>query len=154
MLSLRVIRRVKYVTDVRRALSPIRVSALSRMAHAPIIEWVMDSMAAAAEAGRLHGSNYLEQIFASREDVRAFRVRLREEGPDLWLNDRHHNAMRKLASTQADSSTYQRITAFLTHRKWSMSGVNYNRRRRQLKLPPYAATGADAVGLAPAAFAR
>jgi len=35
-----------------------------------------------------------------------------------------------------------------------LSGVNYNRRRRQLKLPPYAATGADAVGLAPAAFAR
>ncbi|PPK46884.1 PAS domain S-box-containing protein, partial [Trinickia symbiotica] len=32
-----------------------------------------------------------------------------------------------------------------------MSGVNYNRRRRQLKLPPYAATGADAVGFAPAA---
>ncbi|WP_233216017.1 hypothetical protein, partial [Trinickia symbiotica] len=32
-----------------------------------------------------------------------------------------------------------------------LSGVNYNRRRRQLKLPPYAATGADAVGFAPAA---
>ncbi|MCP3720814.1 hypothetical protein [Paraburkholderia sp. CNPSo 3281] len=35
-----------------------------------------------------------------------------------------------------------------------LSGVNYNRRRRQLKLPPYAATEADAVGFAPAAFAR
>jgi hypothetical protein len=36
----------------------------------------------------------------------------------------------------------------------SLSGVNYNFRRRQLKLPPYAATAADAVGFAPAAFAR
>ncbi|ADG14519.1 hypothetical protein BC1002_0417 [Paraburkholderia atlantica] len=95
-----------------KTLSPIHVSALSHMPHAPILEWVMDSMAAAAEAGRLHGSNYLEQLFASREDIRVFRTQLREEGPNLWVNDRHHNAMCKLGSTQADSSTYQRITAF------------------------------------------
>ncbi|WP_322092618.1 hypothetical protein [Paraburkholderia bannensis] len=92
-----------------KTLSPIRVEPLSRMAQAPVIEWVMDSMAAAAEAGRLDASAYLEQLFLYREDMRVFRVLLREAGPELWLNDRHYNAMRKLGCVEADCRTYQGI---------------------------------------------
>ncbi|WOD17023.1 hypothetical protein [Paraburkholderia kirstenboschensis] len=43
------------------------------MRHNPALHWVLDSLAAAAEAGRLDAERYIEQIFAGRWDVRAFR---------------------------------------------------------------------------------
>jgi hypothetical protein len=65
----------------------------------------MDSLAAAAEAGRLDADKYIERIFAGKEDVRAFRHVLREAGDDRWLTDRHHIAVRKLGNAEFDVTT-------------------------------------------------
>jgi hypothetical protein len=65
----------------------------------------MDSLAAAAEAGRLDADKYIE-IFSGKEDVRGFRHVLREAGGDRWLTDRHHNALRKLGNGEFDVTTY------------------------------------------------
>lgn len=56
------------------------------------LAWAMDSLAAAAEAGILDGDTYIEQLFASKEDVRAFRLILRDAGADKWLNHSHFNS--------------------------------------------------------------
>jgi hypothetical protein len=69
----------------------------------------MDSLAAAAEAGRLDADNYIAQLFASTEDVRAFRLILREAGHDRWLSDRHFNALKKLGCAEMDAATYAAI---------------------------------------------
>src|ERR1700682_4463350 len=41
---------------------------------------------------------YLGRLFTTREDIRIFRTQLRDKSPELWLNDRHHDAMRKPGS--------------------------------------------------------
>lgn len=82
-----------------RMLSPIHVPALSRMPHTPALEWVTDSMAEAAEAGGSMVPTISSSSFYGGEGVRAFRMQFREEGADIWVNDCHHNAMRKLEST-------------------------------------------------------
>jgi hypothetical protein len=69
----------------------------------------MDSLAAAAEAGRLDADQYIEQPFASREDVRAFRLILRDAGQERWLHDRHHHALKKLGNAELDLMTYAGI---------------------------------------------
>lgn len=92
-----------------KTLKPISVSELLAMPHNPALHWVLDSMAAAAEAGRLDAEIYIQQLFASRDDVRAFRHVLREAGGDRWLNDRHHNALRKLGNAELDLTTYAGI---------------------------------------------
>jgi hypothetical protein len=53
-----------------KSLSPIRVAQLLTMAHNPALHWELDSMAAASEAGRLDAEQYVEQLFASKEDAR------------------------------------------------------------------------------------
>src|SRR5260370_1295476 len=94
-----------------KTLTPIRLSALLTMPANPALAWAMDSLAAAAEAGRLDADKYIEQLFASKEDVRAFRLILREAGGDRWLTDRHHYALRKLCYSEMDGATYAGITA-------------------------------------------
>ncbi|QCP48273.1 hypothetical protein FAZ95_03145 [Trinickia violacea] len=89
-----------------KSLAPIHVEALSRMPGAPALTWVLDSLAAAAEAGRLDADRYIEQLFASKSDLRDFRLMLRDAGADAWVNDRHHNAVRKLGNAEFDVSTY------------------------------------------------
>jgi hypothetical protein len=89
-----------------KSLSPIRVAELLTMPHNPELYWVLDSMTAAAEAGRLDAEQYVVQLVASKEDVRAFRRVLREAGGDRWLTDRHHNALRKLRNADLDVTTY------------------------------------------------
>ncbi|MFL9912725.1 hypothetical protein PQR75_43445 [Paraburkholderia fungorum] len=89
-----------------QTLSPIRVAELLTMPHNPALYWVLDSMAAAAETGRLDAERYVGQLFASRGDVRAFRHVLREAGGDRWLSDRHHYALRKLGNAELDVTTY------------------------------------------------
>jgi hypothetical protein len=38
--------------------------------------------------------------------VRAFRLILRDAGQERWLNDRHHNALKKLDNADLDVTTY------------------------------------------------
>lgn len=95
-----------------KTLTPIRVTDLLAMPHNPALMWVMDSLAAAAEAGRLDADRYVDQIFASRSDARAFRLVLRDAGADCWLNDRHHNALRKLGCAAMDANAYPAIASF------------------------------------------
>lgn len=95
-----------------KALTPIRLSALLTMPANPALFWAMDSLAAAAEAGRLDADRYIEQLFASNEDVRAFRIILRDAGSDRWLNDRHFNALKKLGCAELDAVTYPGIASF------------------------------------------
>ncbi|WOD16995.1 hypothetical protein [Paraburkholderia kirstenboschensis] len=89
-----------------KSLTPIKLAELLARPHTPGLSWVMDSMAAAAEAGRLDAERYVGQLFASRGDVRAFRHVLREAGGDRWLSDRHHYALRKLGNAELDVTTY------------------------------------------------
>lgn len=86
---------------------------------------VMDSLAAAAEAGRLDADKYIELIFSGKEDVHAFRHVLREAGEDRWLTDRHQNALRKPGNTEPDVTNYVGITALFDaiHRTRSVQGV-------------------------------
>lgn len=65
----------------KKTLTPIQLSALLTMPGNPGLFCAMDSLAAAAEAGALDGDKYIEQLFASSEDVRAFRLILREPVP-------------------------------------------------------------------------
>ncbi|MFC5431086.1 hypothetical protein ACFPTO_20105 [Paraburkholderia denitrificans] len=95
-----------------KTLTPIHVEALLAMPHNPALYWVMDSLAAAAEAGRLDADRYVEQLFAGRSDARAFRLVLRDAGADHWLGDRHHNALRKLGCASMDASTYPVLASF------------------------------------------
>lgn len=78
----------------------------------PGLTWAMDSLAAAAEAGILDGDTYIEQLFASKEDVRAFRLILRHAGGDKWLNDRHFTALKKLGCAELDAVTYASTATF------------------------------------------
>jgi hypothetical protein len=93
-----------------KTLAPIQLTELLAMPHNPALHWVLDSVAAAAEAGRLDAEKYVEQLFLTKEDVRAFRQVLREAGGDRWLTDRHHNALRKLGNTEFDVTSYIGIT--------------------------------------------
>ncbi|MFM0176456.1 hypothetical protein PQR33_45005 [Paraburkholderia sediminicola] len=95
-----------------KTLTPIQLSALLTMPGNPGLFWAMDSLAAAAEAGILDGDKYIEQLFASKEDVRAFRLILRDAGADKWLNDRHFTALKKLGCAQLDAVTYASIASF------------------------------------------
>jgi hypothetical protein len=95
-----------------KTLTPIHVEALLAMPHNPALFWVMDSLAAAAEAGRLDADRYIDQLFASRGDARAFRLILRDAGTEQWLNDRHHNALRKLGCASVDAITYPVLASF------------------------------------------
>lgn len=94
-----------------KSLSPIRLVELLLRPHNHSLSWVMDSLAAAAEAGRLDAARYIEQLFAGKEDVHAFRGVLREASGERWLNERHHNALRKLGNVESDVVSYVCITA-------------------------------------------
>src|SRR5260370_41495427 len=76
-----------------KTLTPIQLTALLAMPGNPALFWAMDSLAAAAEAGRLDAERYIEQLFASKEDVRSFRLILRDAGGDRGLNDRLFHAL-------------------------------------------------------------
>ena len=95
-----------------KTLTPIRLTALLTMPLNPALFWAMDSLAAAAEAGRLDADRYIEQLFASKDDVRSFRLILRDAGQDIWLNDRHFNALKKLGCAELDAVTYPGIANF------------------------------------------
>jgi hypothetical protein len=95
-----------------KVLTPIELSALLAMPGNPGLQWVMDSLAAAAEAGRLNSERCIEQLFATREDVRAFRLILRDAGADRWVNDRHYAALKKVGCAELDAATYAGIASF------------------------------------------
>jgi hypothetical protein len=97
---------------VGKTLTPIRVAALSRMPGAPTLTWVMDSFAAAAEAGRLDSDRFIDQLLTSKADIRDFRQILREVGTERWVNDRHINALRKFGMVDFDIATYPAISGF------------------------------------------
>ena len=95
-----------------KTLTPIQLTALLTMPGNPGLSWAMDSLAAAAEAGILDGDRYVEQLFASKEDVRSFRFILRDAGADKWLNDRHFTALKKLGCSELDAVTYASVASF------------------------------------------
>lgn len=95
-----------------KTLAPIRLTALLSMPANPALFWAMDSLAAAAEAGRLDTDRYVDKLFATKEDARAFRLMLRGAGCDRWLNDRHHNALKKLGCAEMDAIKYADIVSF------------------------------------------
>lgn len=70
----------------------IKVGALLAMPGAPTLTWVMDSLAAAVEAGHVDPEICLTQLFASPSDMRDMRAVLHDEGRGLWLNGRHRGA--------------------------------------------------------------
>jgi hypothetical protein len=78
----------------------------------PGLAWAMDSLAAAAEAGILDGGHYIAQLFANKEDVRSFRLILRDAGAEKWLNDRQFTARKKLGCAELDAVTYAGIASF------------------------------------------
>lgn len=98
---------------VRKALTPIRVSALSEMPGAAVLEWVLDSLAAAAEAGRLDVHRYSKQLFASTTDVHDFRQILRDAGVERRVNGRHRAALRKVGCAECDCATYPAVSGFI-----------------------------------------
>jgi hypothetical protein len=69
-------------------LTPIQLTALLTMPGNPGLSWAMDSLAAAAEAGILDGDRYVEQLFASKEDVRAFRYRQVADRPTFHCSEK------------------------------------------------------------------
>ncbi|OAJ62793.1 hypothetical protein A6V36_20715 [Paraburkholderia ginsengiterrae] len=95
-----------------KTLTPIQLSALLTMPGNPGLAWAMDSLAAAAEAGILDGDTFIGQLFASKEDVRACRLILRDTGADKWLNDRHFTALKKLGCAELDAVNYASIASF------------------------------------------
>lgn len=95
-----------------KTLTPIRVMDLLAMPHNPALFWVMDSLAAAAEAGRLDADGFVDQLLTSRGDARAFRLILRDVGADCWVSDRHHHVLRKLGCATMDSNAYPAIASF------------------------------------------
>src|ERR1700758_4552177 len=92
-----------------KVLTPIRVAALMAMPGAPTISWVFDSLAAAAEAGELDAAGYVQQLFASEDDLNAFIDLLNENGDIYWVNDRHYTAMDWLHSNEDQQATYPGI---------------------------------------------
>jgi hypothetical protein len=97
---------------VRKTLTPIRISALPSMPGAATLDWVLDSLAAAAEAGRLDVERYSKQLFASTADVRDFRQILRDAGIEKWVNDRHRAALGKIGCAECDCATYPAVSGF------------------------------------------
>lgn len=95
-----------------KTLTPIRLAAMLTMPGNPGLAWAMDSLAAATEAGILDGDQYIEQLFASKEDVRAFRLILRDAGSDRWMHDRNFYALKKLGCAELDAATYAGIASF------------------------------------------
>ena len=95
-----------------KTLTPIQLSALLTMPANPGLVLAMDSLAAAAEAGILDGHTFIEQLFASKEDVRAFRLILRDAGAEKWLNERHFTALKKLGCAELDAVTYASVASF------------------------------------------
>lgn len=76
------------------------------------LAWAMDSLNAMAGTGILDGDTFIEQMFASKEDVRSFRLTLRDTGADKWLTDRHFTALKKLSCAELDAVTYASIASF------------------------------------------
>ncbi|SAK48717.1 hypothetical protein AWB80_01258 [Caballeronia pedi] len=98
----------------KKTLTPINVFALSAKPAAPVLTWVLDSLAAAAEARRLDGDKALAQLFANKTDARDFRMILRDAG-DVWVNDRHRVALRKCGWFDSDPTwTYPVISGVFT----------------------------------------
>ena len=95
-----------------KTLTPIRLSALLELPGNPALSWVLDTLAAAAEAGRLDTKKYIEQMFASRGDVREFCLTLRDVVDNRWLNDRHFNALKKLGCAEVDLVSYAAVATF------------------------------------------
>ncbi|SMG39805.1 hypothetical protein SAMN06265784_103710 [Paraburkholderia susongensis] len=93
-------------------LTPIKVGALLAMPGAPTLTWVMDSLAAAVEAGHVDPETCLNQLFASPSDMRDMRAVLRDEGRDLWLSDRHRGALLKLGAASIDLVSYADVASF------------------------------------------
>ncbi|MBB5400559.1 hypothetical protein [Paraburkholderia youngii] len=96
----------------KATLTPIKVGALLAMPGAPTLTWVMDSLAAAVEAGRVDPETCLTQLFASPSDMRDMRAVLRDEGRELWLSDRHRSALLKLGASSIDLVSYADVAAF------------------------------------------
>ena len=96
----------------KATLTPIKVGALLAMPGAPTLVWVMDSLSAAVEAGRVDPDTCLTQLFASTSDMRDMRAVLRNEGRDLWLNDRHRGALLKLGASSIDLVSYADVASF------------------------------------------
>jgi hypothetical protein len=49
-----------------KTLTPIKVAELLERPHNPALSWVLDSLAATAEAGRLDAALYVQQLFATK----------------------------------------------------------------------------------------
>ncbi|MEM5299092.1 hypothetical protein VSR82_32830 [Burkholderia sp. JPY481] len=96
----------------KATLTPIKVGDLLAMPGAPTLVWVMDSLAAAAEAGRVDPETCLTQLFASPSDIRDMRAVLHGEGRGLWLSDRHRGALLKLGAASIDLLSYADVAAF------------------------------------------
>jgi hypothetical protein len=90
----------------KKALTPIRVGALAAKPGAPMITWVFDSLAAAAEAGVFDNEDWLLQLFASDDDLQVFADVLQESGDIWWVNDRHFWALERLGFDESDAATY------------------------------------------------
>lgn len=95
-----------------KTLTPIQLTALVAMPLNPALSWAMDSLAAAAEAGRTNAEQFVEQLFASREDIRSFRLVLRDVGGEKWLNGRHFTALKKLGCAELDAVIYASVASF------------------------------------------
>lgn len=71
----------------------------------------MDSLAAAVKAGYVDPETCLNQLFAPPSDMRDMRAVLRDEGRDLWPNDRHRGALLKLGAASIDLGSYADVAS-------------------------------------------
>ncbi|MBB5427491.1 hypothetical protein HDG40_005670 [Paraburkholderia sp. JPY158] len=90
----------------KQALTPIRVGALAAKPGTPTLTWVFDSLSASAEAGILDSENWLNQVFASGDDLQVFIELLQESGDIWWVNDRHFWALECLGFDESSTATH------------------------------------------------
>lgn len=92
-----------------KKLTPIRVGALAAKPGAPVLNWLFDSIAAAAEAGTLDTDDLAGQIFGESNDFEVF-IELMREGSDLWwLNDRYFWALQDLGFSEEDCTSFDAL---------------------------------------------
>jgi hypothetical protein len=76
---------------------------------------ITDSLAATTEASRPDVERYVEQLFASKDDVCAFRLLVRDESYAYRPNDSHHNALGKPDLAAYVAISFASITNLFDH---------------------------------------
>lgn len=83
------------------------------------VEYVLDSVTAAVEAGILVDEFVPQALFSSEELYRQFVQYLFDFGEDRWMNERHFHAFLKLFVMEAEVCSYQRLAETLAELEYA-----------------------------------